>query len=187
MDRGLYQRVAEALAYCDLHQSPAEMHGVICGFVASGATTGNEQLMSLLTEHTEIATDWPPPLQQEWISLRDTTLAGLTSDSLSLVLLLPEADASLAEHISCLGEWSDGFLAGFATGHALHPMSLGEDVQEALEDLVAISQIGIGFEDGNDAACRSQLEEIAEHCRMSAILVFTELALKLRADRKMQH
>ncbi len=186
IDRGLYQRITEALAQCDIHQSPAELHGVICGFLAGGGTPERDQLLALLAQHAELPTRWPPEIESAWMALHDEAVVGFTGNDLSLSLLLPVTNAPLAERISSLGEWSDGFLAGFATGHASNRVALEDEVHEALEDLVAISQIGIKFEDGNDAACRAHLEEITEHCRMSAILVFTELALKRRTKKKVQ-
>ena len=52
-------------------------------------------------------------------------------------------------------------------------------MQEALSDIAAISQVGLP-EDSSDEE-EAMFEQVAEHCRMAAMMVFTELALTHRA------
>ncbi|WP_156496766.1 YecA family protein, partial [Alcanivorax sp. HI0083] len=70
-----------------------------------------------------------------------------------------------------------GFLVGFGTGSAnTHDKDLSPGVQEALSDLAAISQVATPDDDGD--AEEDMFEQVAEHCRMSALMIYTELVMR---------
>jgi len=66
---------------------------------------------------------------------------------------------------------------GFGTGSAnTHDKDLLPGVQEALSDLAAISQVATP--DDNGDAEEDMYEQVAEHCRMSALMIYTELVMR---------
>src|SRR5699024_1527058 len=92
-------------------------------------------------------------------------------------LLLPGDDEDLGSRVAALGQWAEGFLVGFGTGAAgIKDSQLSPGIQEALSDLSAISQVSTPDEAGEDE--ERMLEEITEHCRVAALMVYTDLIMK---------
>ena len=81
----------------------------------------------------------------------------LAADALSYQLLLPE-DGTLAARAEALATWAQGFAVAI---HWLQP-ELEDDARAFLADL----------EDNEDN--RRQLTSLEEHCRMGALLIYTE-------------
>ena len=94
-------------------------------------------------------------------------------------MLLPPEQEELGLRVAALGQWCEGFLVGFGTASAgLRDADLSPGLQEALSDLSAISQVSTPDDDGDEE--EGMFEQVAEHARMAAIMVFTELALRQR-------
>ena len=94
--------------------------------------------------------------------------------SFGLELFLPDEDVALPERLEALGLWCQGFLAGFSV--APKGEALSDDVNEALKDLSAISQIDRDVE--QDEEMETAYMEVAEHVRISAQLIYAELGQK---------
>jgi uncharacterized protein YgfB (UPF0149 family) len=96
---------------------------------------------------------------------------------------LPPEQEELGLRVAALGQWSEGFLVGFGTASAgLKDSDLSPGLQEALSDLSAISQVETPDQAGDEE--EAMFEQVADHTRMAAIMVFTELALKQRRQNK---
>ena len=97
---------------------------------------------------------------------------------------LPAPDEDdLDLRVAALGQWSEGFLVGFGTGAAgVADTELSPGVQEALSDLSAVSQVTTPEETGEEE--ERMFEQVAEHCRMSALMIYTDLVMKQQAAKK---
>ena len=82
------------------------------------------------------------------IGLQEMVKDELTSDDMTVVLLLPTDDAPLPERAAALGEWCRGFLSGF--GLARREYAMSEEASEVLRDLAAISQVQDALEESED-------------------------------------
>ena len=168
-----YNQYAEQLTQQQISSSPADLHGFVCGALASVPVPSDAELLAKLAAYVDKAL-WPVALVGVWRQLREQVLGDYQGDALALTLLLPEQGAG---RIAALGKWCDGFLAGFAEQGILagKTRALPAVVRESLEDLMAIRQIEVPAE--TSEADMADLADIEEHCRMVAIAVFTEMAL----------
>ena len=94
----------------------------------------------------------------------------LTGDDMTVVLLLPSDDVPLAERAAALGEWCQGFLAGFGLNYRDNALSL--EGKEVLNDLAAISQVQDALEESEDG--EGDYMEVMEYLRVAPLLLFTE-------------
>lgn len=165
------------LSTAGIAHSPSELHGVICGLLATGQGRETPSLLATLATHAEQPAGVPEPLSAALLECRDSALAGFSGASLDLALLLPPGDEELGLRVAALAQWCEGFLVGFGTGAAgISDSALSPGIQEALSDLAAISQVETPEEEGDEQ--EHLLEEVAEHCRMSALMIYTDLVMK---------
>lgn len=172
-----FDLMARALASAGVAHSPSELHGVICGLLATGQGLEDPTLLGTLAAHAEQPEGLPAPLADALIDCRDNALAGFSDTGLELALLLPAEEEDLGLRVAALGQWSEGFLVGFGTGAAgIGDSELSPGIQEALSDLAAISQVDSPEED--DEEQERLFEQVTEHCRMAALMVYTDLVMK---------
>ncbi len=172
-----FDELARAAAQAGIPNSPSELHGVVCGLLATGHGHEDSALLGTLAAHAEQPEGLPPELSRALIDWRDQTMEGFSGTGLELPLLLPADEDDLDLRVAALGQWSEGFLVGFGTGSAnTHDKDLSPGVQEALSDLAAISQVATPDDDGD--AEEDMFEQVAEHCRMSALMIYTELVMR---------
>ncbi len=91
----------------------------------------------------------------------------LAADALSYQLLLPE-DGTLAARAEALAAWAQGFTVAI---HWLQP-ELEDDARAFLADLEEIGKLDYNLDDNEEN--RRQLTSLEEHCRMGALLIYTE-------------
>lgn len=176
-----FEPLADALATAGVRHSPSELHGVICGLLSTGLGSQDAELLGVLAAHTEMTGQWPAAASEALLAVRDLAREAYTGEDMELALLLPEDDEELGNRVAALAQWCEGFLVGFGTGSAgTRDADLAPGLQEALSDIAAISQVGLP-EDSSDEE-EAMFEQVAEHCRMAAMMVFTELALTHRAS-----
>ena len=104
------------------------------------------------------------------IGLQEMVKGELTGDDMTVVLLLPSDDVPLAERAAALGEWCQGFLAGFGLNY--RDNALSEEGKEVLQDLAAIAQVQDALEESDDG--ESDYMEVMEYLRVAPLLLFTE-------------
>jgi uncharacterized protein YgfB (UPF0149 family) len=172
-----FNQLARVFAGAGIAHSPSELHGVICGLLATGHGVDDAPLLGILAAHAELPQGFPDALTAELIDCRDSAHEGFSDTGLELALLLPDDDEDLGLRVAALGQWSEGFLIGFGTGAAgMSDSQLSPGVQEALSDLAAVSQIDTPEEHGEEE--ESLLEQVTEHCRMAALMIYTDLVMK---------
>jgi uncharacterized protein YgfB (UPF0149 family) len=181
----LYEPLADALRQAGVDTGPSEVHGVICGLLSTGVSAADEELEGLLASHTELAGNWPPEAKQLFGELRDLARDGFLGGGMDLAVLLPHDDTALPERVEALGRWTEGFLVGFGTGTAgMKDSDLSPALQEALSDLSAISNVEVPEEDVEEE--EALFQQVAEHSRMAALMVFTELVMGEDAEQTEQ-
>jgi uncharacterized protein len=105
------------------------------------------------------------------IGLQEMVKGELTSDDMTVVLLLPSDDAPLTERAVALGQWCQGFLAGFGL-NSRDSSALSTEATEVLQDLAAIAQVQDALEESDDG--ESDYMEVMEYLRVAPLLLFTE-------------
>ncbi len=176
----LFEPLASALPECGVHHGPSELHGVICGIEGSGTDMDDARMLETLAGHVDLDGTWPEPVTAWLLRLRRFAREGLAGEDLDLELLLPSEQEELGLRVAAVGQWCEGFLAGFGLGSAgLADRDLSAELQEAISDLSAVSQVETPAEQGEEE--EQMLEQVVEHCRVAALLVFTEMARKRKS------
>lgn len=165
-----YHAFATLLASSGHPVSPAELHGLLLGRSCAGA---GFDVDSWLLDATDLLETAPQDnVRQALIGLQEMVKGELTSDDMTVVLLLPTDDAPLAERAAALGQWCQGFLAGF--GLTARDTALSTEAMEVLQDLAAISQVQDALEESDDG--ENDYMEVMEYLRVAPLLLFTESA-----------
>jgi len=106
-----YSAFAALLASSGYTISPAELHGLLLGRSCAGA---GFEIDSWLVDAAELLGAAPEDtVRQALIGLQEMVKGELTSNDVTVVLLLPSDDAPLSERAVALGQWCQGFLGGF--------------------------------------------------------------------------
>ena len=158
--------------------SPAELHGLLLGRSCAGA--GFDPQAWLIDAVELLGSEPQDNVRQALIGLQEMVKGELTSDDMTVVLLLPSDDAPLAERAQALGQWCQGFLAGF--GLTARDSALSTEAMEVLQDLAAIAQIQDALEESEDG--ESDYMEVMEYLRVAPLLLYTESAKKSEAAAK---
>ncbi len=173
-----YAAFATLLASAPQTVSPAELHGLLLGRSCAGAGFDVEPW---LTDASDLLGEAPQDnIRQALIGLQEMVKGELAGDDIAVVLLLPSDDAPLAERAVALGQWCQGFLAGF--GLTAGDRALSAEAMEVLQDLSAIAQIQDSLEESEDG--ETDYMEVMEYLRVAPLLLFTECAKPVPAAPK---
>jgi uncharacterized protein YgfB (UPF0149 family) len=150
--------------------SPAELHGLLLGRSCAGA---GFEVEPWLTDAADLlAAPAEDNVRQALIGLQEMVKGELTSDDMTVVLLVPSDESPLPERAAALGEWCQGFLAGF--GLTARDTALSSEAMEVLQDLAAIAQIQDALEESEDG--EGDYMEVMEYLRVAPLLLYTESA-----------
>ena len=165
-----YHAFANLLSTSGHTVSPAELHGLLLGRSAAGAGFDHDGWLADATELFQSENEISDNVRNALIGLQEMVKGELTSDDMTVVLLLPTDDAPLADRAAALGQWCQGFLSGF--GLTRRAYSLSDEANEVLRDLAAIAQVQDALEESEDG--ESDYMEVMEYLRVAPLLLFTE-------------
>lgn len=179
IDKHTLDALIQALDRAGIRHSPSELHGLVCGLLSGSDDLSAPALLDALAAHCGSPQGMPPAAASLLIELRDQALMHLDGDGLDLVLLLPDDDEELGLRTAALAQWCEGFLAGFGVGSAgVGDQDLPAALQESLTDLAAVTQVETPAAQGEEE--EALFAQVLEHCRMAAMMVFTEWQLRRR-------
>lgn len=158
--------------------TPAEVQGFLVGLVGGGHRLADGSWLAALESLLNNAEPLPEDSVGLCEALYQQTCAALVEMGFGLNLYLPDEDSALPERLEALGLWCQGFLTGFSI--APKGEALSDDVNEALKDLSAISQIDVDAEQTEEM--ENAFTDVCEHVRLSAQLIYGELGDKPKAD-----
>ncbi|MDN7140617.1 YecA family protein [Pseudomonas sp. JQ170] len=150
--------------------SPAELHGLLLGRSCAGAGFDAEGWLADAAQLLEVEPS--DNVRNALIGLQEMVKGELTSDDITVVLLLPGDDLPLTDRAAALGQWCQGFISGF--GLNAGGKELSTEAKEVLQDLVAISQVQDALEESEDG--ENDYMEVMEYLRVAPLLLYTELA-----------
>ena len=155
-------------------QDPAEFHGFIAAHHALGQPIAEQALVNEFVDFMDC--DAPCCERAEQLKALDAaTAAQLRAEEFSFELLLPDDERPFVDRVLALGGWCQGFLHGFAAaGKRRKDRGAGDFSKEASElvnDLVAISQIGL--EDDAETS-ESDLLQVTEFVRVAVLTLYAE-------------
>ena len=162
--------VDEDIRRLALSQSGSELHGSVCGWLAGGGEGGADWLARVMADPALPPVAHDSPLD----ALCKASQAQLANRSFEFELLLPSADADLAERSGALFDWCRGFVGAFGLAAGNKPL-LSEDSTEALADLVRLA--GAQAQDEGDEEDEEALVEIEEFVRVAVLLLHGDCVL----------
>ena len=168
----LYEQLQQKLASANASAEAAEVHGVICGVIASGRSLPETWFTELFdqAEDGDLLVEEGKDLVH---ALFRKTVDQVEGAGLGMQLLLPTDDAALPIRAQAVTEWCQGFLYGVGLSGEQASLSLSEEAREAIQDITALTQMdvsalgeGDNLEDEEDA-----LMEITEFLWVAAMLI----------------
>lgn len=152
--------------------SPAELHGLVAGILASG----REQDEKVQQDAALLLMDCPgtpdADVLQAVSALYPLTLMDLKDSNLGFRLLLPEEAMPVADRTRALSEWCQGFLTGFAEAGKDIVKRMDEEGSDALWDFASIAQLEENPPDSNDNEVH--LTNLVEYVRMAVLNIFAQ-------------
>jgi uncharacterized protein len=152
--------------------SPAELHGLLCGKLSGGATLTET---AWLLDAVEFLDFTQAPNEHVRLALTQLYQASIEQlrDGFGLKLLLPEDDTEFSQRTASLGQWCYGFLTGFGSAGKSGRVMTAE-AEEGLRDLAAIAHVAV--EDSEGDADEADYMEVSEYVRMLAASLYLEYA-----------
>ncbi|MBZ2169120.1 MULTISPECIES: UPF0149 family protein [Marinobacter] len=170
-----FERWANVFTAHQAFSHPSELHGALCGRLATGSRIQEADWLAMVCEHmglpeqaVEDSEDLAPFMNKAY----QQALALLSSADMSFHPLLPDDDYAIEQRLEALIAWVRGFLEGMALTAGASLGEAPDEIRELIEDMVAISQLAEDEE--ADEESEQQLLEITEYVRLGALAVFTE-------------
>lgn len=168
-----FDLIADVFVTESISASPAELHGQLCGYLASGVTLPLEDWLSMVVEFCDIEGWKEEASRAAIVELYTATLTLLQNGEYALVPCMSDDDAELCERGVTLSQWAHGFLAGY--GLSGQKKDLSEETKQILRDFANISGMQAemrSLEDNNDN--EADLTELVEYVRLSAMMLYSE-------------
>ncbi|MDN7127492.1 UPF0149 family protein [Pseudidiomarina sp. 1ASP75-14] len=167
-----YDRLTEFFERHGLLSSAAEIHGLLTGMVAGGASLEGDEWLLLLSDLINEGQSFPPEVRERLSLMAAELGASLRDPDLGFQLMLPGDHEPLHERLQALTAWVQSFLVGFGVNQT-NLAGLSADLREAIDDMVEIAKLDIAVDDDEEA--ERAYFEIMEYLRISAMLCFNEL------------
>ena len=156
--------------------SPAELHGFLCGKLCGGARLGSDECLDQSWKLLDVVETPDATANDLVLNLYEATLSALDSSDYSLQLLLPDDETEIAVRVQALGQWVQGFLVGFGAAGIDPDKTFSSDSAEALRDLAQIAQVSSADPDDvvEDDDQEADYVELSEYVRVVALTFYTE-------------
>ena len=182
--------IADALAPLGALNSPAELHGLLCGHLCGGGRYQEHEWSRVAWELLEVVEPPDRDLDDLIHDLYHTTLRQLNDSNFSFELLLPHEEQSLQQRTEALSQWCHGFLSGFGSideWRQLDADDVSGDVEDILQDFAAFVQINVEAEadqaeSDEDDTSEADYFEIIEYVRVATINLFIDYGSRVDSD-----
>ncbi|MEP5765749.1 MAG: UPF0149 family protein [Halieaceae bacterium] len=154
------------------NQSPAFLHGGICGVYAGGGALEADYCLAAASQALDLGLHGE--LAENCLRLADVTLRAMQDEEFDFQLFLPDDETEMEQRLQGLADWCSGFLAGYAFTVAVAPNSaLSEDTGEVLKDVAAIVEVTLD-PDSDEEEAENQYFELTEYLRFASLNLFME-------------
>lgn len=130
------------LTQAEVVTSPAEIHGMLCGFVCVGPKLNGGFLIDILLKRLGNRPPFMLGSQDAIVSLYDAACRQL-SGLQTFQLLLPNAQHQLEERAEALSLWCQGFLYGLGLGGSTIEDETPDVIHEALYCIAEIAKLNM--------------------------------------------
>lgn len=172
-----YQKVNDIFKLSEGLPSPAEAHGLICGFICAGNKLDGKSwldpMLAFLPKNIDLLTAYRTIL----LELYELSSIKLQSFEFDFELLIPDDDEPLQSRAEALSHWCQGFII------ALNRMGISEadmvtvDAKEALNHIFEISNLDHAMIEVTEQD-EQAYAEVVEYVRMAVLVVYSEIAVE---------
>jgi len=155
--------------------SPAELHGMLCGQLCGGNRFSEAQWLSVASDFLEPTMPLDAEANQLLGDFYHITLEQLGDEEFGVELLLPDDDSDLGTRITGLGQWCHGFLSGFGGSGITGDTQLSAETSDVLRDFAAFVQLDP--QDAEDDESETDYMEIVEYVRVATLTIFMEIGI----------
>ena len=137
----MHQAITEVLQRAGALLDAAETHGVLCGFLCSGAKDNDERwLKAVFGENEFLCVE--EKYRSVLLNLKNYLQDQLDSPDFIFTPLLPSDNQPLETRVAALSGWSEGFLLGLGISD-LRNQRLSAENQEFIADVLKFSKLSI--------------------------------------------
>jgi uncharacterized protein YgfB (UPF0149 family) len=167
-----FDEFANQLLEQGAEQSPAHLHGAVCGVLAGGGKQDPEYCLSGVAQ--VLGMDIHGELAGNCLRLSEVTLAALRDEEFDFRLFLPDDETEIEVRVAALSHWCSAFMTGFALAVAQPGAApLAEETSEILKDISAIAEAGVDHEADEEDA-ESDFFELTEYLRFATLNLFMD-------------
>jgi len=164
-----YTDIADLLAAAKSHFHPAQVHGLLCGYIC--ATSGK---MDSPWEKQVLGKNKDPASRELLQHLYEISYHQMSEFSFEFTLLLPEDNIDINLRTEALGLWCQGFLTGLEQSNIPLQNREASDVTETINDLIEIAQVNYGGITNNEED-ETAYFELVEYVRLGILMIFQDL------------
>ncbi|MGH1471876.1 MAG: UPF0149 family protein [Cellvibrionaceae bacterium] len=179
-----FDGVADLFVSLGALNSPAELHGMLCGQLSGGNRFNESQWQQNALDFLDInireEAELDGSASQFFDELYVNTLEQFKSEQFELDLLLPSDETDLDQRISSLSHWCHGFLSGFGSSGITGDTKLSEEMSGILRDFAAFVQINP--DDAEDEESEADYMEIVDYVQVAVKAVFMEIGFAVDSD-----
>lgn len=173
MEIPLFDELDALLAQYGVEFSPADVHGFLSGCHCGGFVLSGDMLAALLLESLDLDVYGNLELLSVLQTLNSGIASSLQSNDFDFAPMIPD-EGDFSERLNLFSRWCERFINGFSTT-PLDEAYFGEDIQDALEDLMTFSRLSEQSDEADQD--EASLMELQEHCKVVALMLYTELVL----------
>ncbi len=168
-----FDTVANLFVSLGVHQTPSEIHGLLTGKLAAGQRFDRSAWLIEAQQLLDTEANFTEDQQEQLYFFYMATATPLADADLAFEALIPDDDVEMELRLQTLGLWCSGFLAGFALVEKAIA-ELPELVNDALNDLAAIAQVGANDDEEWDASAEQDFFQLLEYVRLAAMNIYLE-------------
>jgi len=168
-----YDQANAALEGAGFDSTAAEVHGTICGVLASPEAEKTDWLAAIMDGDSSDAENLPKNVSEQLLALYQGARDSLNDENFSFALFIPKAAShDITARTDAIAAWCRGFLLGLSAGGLKEFATLSDNIREALEDLLDIAEVAA--EDIEDEEQEQSLFELEEYIRVVVQLIYDD-------------
>lgn len=162
--------------------SPSELHGLLSGIVCTGLKIRPDSVINLVIKHLNVEA-CSERNRSTILAMYEFIEREMFSADSIYTLFLPDDELDLTQRVRSLAAWCQGYLVGFGTGSAqLNMTKFSAETEEALNDIVNISNLSDEFDSGEDEDNEAAYAELVEYLKVAVLLMSSEMLAATKKD-----
>jgi uncharacterized protein YgfB (UPF0149 family) len=172
-----YDSFVDSIAVLALNISGSELHGMMCGYLCSGAASQGEAYLRALLNNKKDEASRSAFLNM--FAVFSVSQQQISNFDFDFKMLLPDENQSLIERAQAFSEWCEGFTQGLSMSGVGMDQFYEDEAQEALQHIIEFAELDcdtLGVDEEDEKA----LMEVSEYARMAVIRLHGDLVMNER-------